>query len=242
MENKYQNSKIYSIKNTLNDEIYIGSTTVSLSQRMTKHRASLKCEKRGKCLLYQRMKELGVDNFYITLVEKYPCNDIEELRAKEGEWILKIGTLNQVVAGRKPEQYRKDNVEHKQEYDKEYHKQNKEKRSEQAHQRYEDNKEYIKQKNNQHYHQNKETLSISHKKYRDEHKEEINAKQNQRCQCECGMTYTKRNKARHLKSKHHQNFILNNNINNVSQTEEETNSQACSSTSVPSQSQSFYDV
>ena len=83
MENKYQNSKIYSIKNTLNDEIYIGSTTVSLSQRMTKHRASLKCEKRGKCLLYQRMKELGVDNFYITLVEKYPCNDIEELRAKE---------------------------------------------------------------------------------------------------------------------------------------------------------------
>ena len=104
------------------------------------------------------MKELGVDNFYITLVEKYPCNDIEELRAKEGEWILKIGTLNQVVAGRKPEQYRKDNVEHKQEYDKEYHKQNKEKRSEQAHQRYEDNKEYIKQKNNQQYHQNKENI------------------------------------------------------------------------------------
>ena len=73
---------------------------VSLSQRMPKHRASMNCEKRGKCLLYQKMREHGVEHFFITLIEKYPCNDVEELRAKEGEWIEKIGTLNMKVAGR----------------------------------------------------------------------------------------------------------------------------------------------
>lgn len=276
MENKYQNSKIYSIKNTLNDKIYIGSTTVSLSQRMTKHRTSMKCERRGGCLLYQQMRELGVDNFYITLIEKYPCNDIEELRAKEGEWIDKIGTLNMKVAGRTPAQYRKDTVEQKKEYDKDYNEKNKEKRHKQAKERYENNKEYIKQKNNQHYHQNKqkinqkqkiyrdnnqdtikeykknyriehkeeisekskqkyqenkEAINAKNKKYREKHKEELKAKNNMKCQCECGKIYTHNNKARHIKSNHHQNF-LNNNITNVSQQEEETTTETTTSTSI----------
>ena len=230
MENKYHNTKIYSIRNKFNDDIYIGSTTVSLSQRMTKHRASMNCERRGGCLLYQKMREHGVENFFITLIEKYPCNDIEELRAKEGEWIEKIGTLNMKVAGRTPEQYRKDTVEHKKEYDQEYHKNNKDKRSEQAHERYENNKEQIKLKSNQHYHENKETISITLKKYRDEHKLEINKKKNTKFECECGMTYTYGNKSRHLKSQHHQNFILNNNINNnVSQEEEQQTETTASS-------------
>ena len=64
------------------------------------------------------MKDLGTDNFYIELLEKYPCNDVEELRAKEGERIRKTATLNSQVAGRTPEQYRQDTVEHKREYDK----------------------------------------------------------------------------------------------------------------------------
>ena len=46
------------------------------------------------------MNQLGIENFYINLLEKYPCNDIEELRAKEGEWIDKIGNLNANLAGK----------------------------------------------------------------------------------------------------------------------------------------------
>ena len=266
MENKYHNSKIYTIKNKLTNDIYVGSTTISLSQRMAKHRASMNCEKRGKCLLYQKMREHGVENFFITLIEKYSCNDVEELRAKEGEWIQKIGTLNLLVAGRTPEQYRKDTVEHKKEYDKDYRERTTEKRKEQAHQRYENNKEHIKQKSNQHYHQNKEEINqkqkiyrdnnqdkireckrnhriehkeeirekaqqhyqknkeeinAKHKIYRDAHKEELKEKRNMTCQCECGVSFTHSNKSRHLKSQHHQNFILNNNIDNVSQEEKQ---------------------
>ena len=172
-EKNYQNGKIYCIKNCITSDIYVGSSTQPLSKRMEKHRASINCEKRGRGLLYQKMREHGVENFFITLIEKYPCNDIEELRAKEGEWIEKIGTLNMKVAGRTPEQYRKDTVEHKKEYDKDYRERTTEKRKEQAHQRYENNKEHIKQKSNQHYHQNKEEINQKQKIYRDNNQDRI---------------------------------------------------------------------
>ena len=45
MENKYHNSKIYAVKNVLNEKIYIGSTTIALSKRMVKHR----CDAKQRC-------------------------------------------------------------------------------------------------------------------------------------------------------------------------------------------------
>ena len=38
----YKSGKIYCIRNDINDEIYVGSTTQSLSQRMAKHRSDKK--------------------------------------------------------------------------------------------------------------------------------------------------------------------------------------------------------
>ena len=36
--NKYNDGKIYAIRNDITDDIYIGSTTMALSKRMVKHR------------------------------------------------------------------------------------------------------------------------------------------------------------------------------------------------------------
>ena len=193
---KYENGKIYCIKNYISSDIYVGSTTQALSKRMEKHRASMNCERRGKGLLYQKMREFGVENFYINLLEKYACNDIEELRAKEGEWITKIGNLNMKLAGRTPEQYRKDTVEQKQEYDKQRREDKREELSEQQKVKYENNKEHYKQKSSENYYNNKEA---------------IRAKNNAKCHCDCGITYSYGNRLRHFNSKHHKNF-LNNNI------------------------------
>ena len=38
----YKNGKIYCIRNTLDDNIYVGSTTQPLSKRMVKHRCDAK--------------------------------------------------------------------------------------------------------------------------------------------------------------------------------------------------------
>ena len=193
---KYENGKIYCIKNYISSDIYVGSTTQALSKRMEKHRASMNCKRRGKCLLYQKMREFGVENFYINLLEKYACNDIEELRAKEGEWITKVGNLNMKLAGRTPEQYRKDTVEQKQEYDKQRREDKREEISEQQKVKYQNKKEHYKQKSSEKYYNNKEAI-----------REKMNAK----CHCECGVVYSYGNRLRHFNSKHHKNF-LNNNI------------------------------
>ena len=45
------------------------------------------------------MKEIGVEHFYIELIKEAPCENIEQLRAIEGQYIRELGTLNQRVEG-----------------------------------------------------------------------------------------------------------------------------------------------
>ena len=69
----YTKGKIYIIRNSENDLTYIGSTCQTLAQRMAQHRRDMKYPKRQQYKLYQAMNELGVDAFYIELLEDYPC-------------------------------------------------------------------------------------------------------------------------------------------------------------------------
>ena len=79
----YQESKIYMIYNTVNDEIYIGSTTRKLSQRMADHREPCNIKKHEHLPIYKAFMEFSVENFFIELKEKCACDDKEELRKKE---------------------------------------------------------------------------------------------------------------------------------------------------------------
>ena len=46
------------------------------------------------------MNEIGVQHFQIELIETYPCNNKEELLAKEGYYIRTLKpSLNQRIAG-----------------------------------------------------------------------------------------------------------------------------------------------
>ena len=76
----YSKGKIYKILNNIDDEIYIGSTSETLSRRMTRHRSLANTNPYNK--LYKHMIYIGIDKFYIELVENYPCNNKDELRAK----------------------------------------------------------------------------------------------------------------------------------------------------------------
>ena len=119
----YQNGKIYKILNDIDGEIYVGSTVNALSHRMAKHRSTMKTIPHYK--LYKHMHELDVENFYIELIENYPCNDVYELRAREGHFIREIGTLNKNVAGRTNKEYMEDNYEHLKEANKQWQEHNK---------------------------------------------------------------------------------------------------------------------
>ena len=79
----YQEGKIYQIYITNNNDIYVGSTTQKLCERMRSHRACVNTEAKQHYPLYKLFSEYGVDTFYIELLEKCPCHVIEELRKKK---------------------------------------------------------------------------------------------------------------------------------------------------------------
>ena len=68
----YKNGKIYCVRNTVDDDVYVGSTTQPLSKRMACHRRGMKGYKKDR-MFYSKMNELGVDKFYIELIEECPC-------------------------------------------------------------------------------------------------------------------------------------------------------------------------
>ena len=114
MSRNYQNGKIYCIRNTITDDIYVGSSCEPhLSKRMVKHRSSAKANGRDKnMLLYQKMNELGIENFYIELIENYPCESKDQLRAREGHYIREMATLNKRIETRTVEEWKEDNKEY----------------------------------------------------------------------------------------------------------------------------------
>ena len=147
--NKYNNGKIYTIRCTDdNNLIYVGSTIQPLYKRWNDHKKRYNKEKNKEYnkLLYVKMREIGIDNFYIELYEDYPCEKKEELNRKEGEFIRQLGTLNTVIAGRTPKEY------------------------------YDDNKELISEKGRQFRDEHKDEIKKRHQIYKKKNKEMINEK------------------------------------------------------------------
>ena len=94
----------------VDDDVYIGSTVQPLCKIMVNHRCDAKRE--GMCRkLYNKMSEYGFDNFYIELVEEWPCENIEQLHQREGYYIRLIGTLTGKISGRSRKEYDLENAE-----------------------------------------------------------------------------------------------------------------------------------
>ena len=181
--NKYHYGIIYKITNTINSDIYIGSTTSDLETRMIKHKSDAK-KRPDISRFYTYMNEIGIDNFDIELVEEFPCESKEALQNREGELIREMGTLNHRIENRT-----------RQEYDKEWKQNNRDSINEKRRERRKANPEKTKEENIK----NREYK----KKYAENHKEEIKAKLSQKVVCECGTTYTVGHKAEHMSSKKH---------------------------------------
>src|SRR5687768_7109296 len=101
----YKNGKMYRINNDIDDEFYIGGTTQKLSPRMAGHRQKVLDGRTST--LYNHMRALGVEHFRIVLIEKFPCESKEELRAREDALLREMKpTLNSIQAVRDMEKKR----------------------------------------------------------------------------------------------------------------------------------------
>ena len=108
IEMDYKNGKIYQLLNNNTNDVYVGSTTQPLCKILHQHKSK---STRYTNHFYEKMRDIGIEHFYIELIELYPCKSKEELRAREGHYIRERGTLNKIIAGRTQKQYNEEHIE-----------------------------------------------------------------------------------------------------------------------------------
>ena len=168
----HKNGKIYRILNTIDNDCYVGSTTQRLSKRMAKHREDMCRKTTSKSKLYTKMRELGPENFYIELIEEFPCENIEQLRKREGELIRLLGTLNIHIAGRSKQQWDIDHRDERRIYLKNYYENNKDLLSEKGRQYREAHRDEVKERKKKWHEDNRESILAKHKLYYEATKEQ----------------------------------------------------------------------
>ena len=188
----YNEGKIYKICNTEDNEVYIGSTTLPLYKRLYYHRNASSQERKYVGPIYQHMRKLGSDKFYIELIEHYPCSNSSMLKAREGTFIRELGTLNSRIAGRSPKEYYAETVEDRKKQKAEYLKNNPEKRKETRKKYLERNKDEINRKERERYANNIE-------------KEK--ARKAEKVVCECGSEVCKGGLSEHRKTQKHEDLM-----------------------------------
>ena len=184
----YSKAKIYKIWNDVDDELYIGATCQSLNMRMVGHRKARTSTKHKNYKLYQKMNDIGVEHFYIELVKETPCENKEQLRAIEGQYIRELGTLNGKISGRTRKEWFEENREYK---------------NEKERNRYNDNREEILEKHRQQRIENPELKrEIARNSYQ-KNKGKRLAKNRERVFCEdCGKEFSREYLSRHMKKIH----------------------------------------
>ena len=191
----YQEGKIYKIYNTINDDIYVGSTTRKLCERMGEHRSRVKYRDKHKPLS-QSILEHGVENFFIELIEKCPCNDKDELLRAEGKYIRELKpSMNKKIAGRTNTEYLDDSRENRLEKMQTY---------------YQENKEHLAPKRKEWSQNNKERINISNRNRREINHDSLARYYQEKIKCDCGSVVSRAALTRHKKCEKHLKFVQEN--------------------------------
>jgi len=164
--------RVYRINVNEND-FYIGSTTITLEKRETKHNVDLR--RNVKFKLYEECRKNNITKISCTLIEEIEIKEIIEIRMLEQEYITKLQpTLNSQSAYRSEEDK------------KEYYEKNKDKILERQKEYRENNEEwrqYHKQYHKQYYYENKEYHKEYYKEYYYENKDKLLERQGEKIKC-----------------------------------------------------------
>jgi hypothetical protein len=216
----YAEGKIYKLyADVENSDVYYGSTTQTLPDRITGHRCDYRAFLNGKGPYKYRfilIEKYGIHNFKIELVEKYPCENKISLSAREGEYIIANKCVNHNIPGRSEKQYRQDNKDKISTRKKEYYNRNKEDRLEYGKKWRKDHREKSLDYGKQYRQDNKDKISTQKKDYYNRKKEDKlkyyqdnKQRLSERIICECGCEINRSSIKTHEKSKKHQLIIQN---------------------------------
>ena len=165
----YANGKIYKLISNQTDDIYIGSTTQSLATRKSEHKSDYKRFLNGTKPYMTSYELVKYDNIEIILIDYCVCNNKDELRKKEQEFIDSLKCVNKHYAFGK-----KDQTENN------------------------------RRLNRERYIRKREEILEKDRIYKMNNKEKISERTKVLMTCECGATFRKDGRNRHLKSIKHQ--------------------------------------
>ncbi len=115
---RYSRAKIYRLVG--GGKTYYGSTCLSLSRRLSGHKKSYNqflTGKRGNMTSFELLEEPDLN---IVLVEEYPCNNKEQLLARERYWIENNECVNKKVPTRSKKEWEEDNKDNLKKYHRDY--------------------------------------------------------------------------------------------------------------------------
>ena len=170
----YTNGVIYKLECLTTGLYYIGSTADTTANRLRHH-----MKEDNRC---SSKRIIEGNNYVLTVLERYPCNNKTELEKREGEIqkleLIKEGSkcVNIRIAGGR--------FESKAEHDKDY---------------YDRNRAKILDYHKEYRQQNKDKINEYHKEYRQQNKDKLSAK----VHCGCGSSIRKSDIARHRKTTKH---------------------------------------
>ena len=194
--------------------LYIGHTT-NWNRRKALHKSSSLNDTRK---VYQQIRELGGwENIKMIWIEDYPCNNKREAGAREQHWMdtLKpnMNTHRAFITEEQKQEYFKERYENNKEailkYQKERYENNKEAFAEKNKEYREANKEKIAEIGKEYRENNKEAIAEKKREHYEANKEAISNRHNVKYNCECGGRYTYCHKAKHFRTKLHQDWLLN---------------------------------
>jgi hypothetical protein len=105
----YSRAKIYRLVCDDPELVYYGSTTLEkLCNRLSQHTSGFKHKNQTKVTAHSLYEVGGVK---IELVEDFPCENKDQLRAREAFYIRNNLCVNKKIPGRTPREYAKDHPE-----------------------------------------------------------------------------------------------------------------------------------
>lgn len=187
---EFQLGKIYKLVCDKTDKFYIGSTTQPLCKRLADHNYGYKSYLLKKSNYVSSYDLYALGDIKIILIEECPCDNLNQLRARERQHIElnKLLLVNKntpnTTKAENDKAYREKNKEKVAEKQKDWYNTNKDKLLTKATEYREINKDKIKERQKLHYERNKEKIlekcaeyrklnPDKNKNYYQKHKEEL---------------------------------------------------------------------
>ena len=222
---EFKQGKIYCIRSHQCQEVYVGSTTETLSRRMSAHRCMFKRYNDGKGNYLTAFELMKYSDCYIELIEYFSCNTRAELNAREGKWIRETDCcVNKRIEGRTRTEYLLDNKEATRKQKAKYYADSREQILDKRKEFKRQNPQYVQDRDANYRKNNREKLSVKKQEYYQENRDDILDKGKKRYQenrdtildrnaervlCNCGVEIRRAYMTRHKKTISHRQAMFN---------------------------------